>query len=263
MSRSFKYVVLYFGLFGVFLFLFAQLDVFRGDRVREFSKEQEEKLSGYFRDVFVNSRTVVDDEAITEGVRILKDRLMETLDEPKYDYQIYVVRNRSVNAFALPGGVIVLHTGLFHFAETPEEVAAVLAHEIGHSELDHIMNKLIKEIGFGVLFAAITGGDAGIFSELGRRFITTRFDREYEIEADEFAMDTLEAAGINPRYMAVFFHRLSESDGDIMDRIDFISTHPSHSKRRQAALARELDDDFEEIPIEAIQWELIKALVAR
>jgi beta-barrel assembly-enhancing protease len=193
----------------------------------------------------------------------LKVRLLASIDEPKHDYSIYVIRNRTVNAFALPGGNIVLHSGLLRYAESPEEVAAVLAHEIGHSEEGHIMQKLIKEVGFSVLFSAITGGDIGVFSDIGRRFVTTRFDREYELEADNFALGLMEDAGVNPRYLAVFFHRLSEEDGNIMDRIDFLSTHPSHDARRQNALAYETGVGFEERPIEGVRWELVQGLAGR
>ncbi|MCC5926458.1 MAG: M48 family metallopeptidase [Bacteroidetes bacterium] len=261
--KLFKHLLLYFGLFAVLMLIFTRVDVFRAERIQQFSKDQEQRLAGYLRDVFVNSRTLVEDEAINEAVRIMADRLLETIDEPRYDYNIYVIRNRSVNAFALPGGNLVLHTGLFAFAESPEEVAAVLAHEIGHSEEGHIMQKLVKEIGFGVVFAALTGGDVGALNEIGRRLITTRFDREYEMEADAFALRTLEAASIEPRYLAVFFHRLSETTGDVMDRIDFISTHPSNNSRRQAALAYETDEDFESRPLEGINWELVKGLAGR
>lgn len=261
--KLFRHLLLYFGFFALLVLVFTQVDVFRADRVQEFSREQEQRLAGYLTDIFVTSRTLVEDEAITDAVQIMADRLLATIDEPRYTYNIYVIRNRSVNAFALPGGNLVLHTGLFTFAESPEEVAAVLAHEIGHSEGGHIMQKLVKEIGFGVVFAALTGGDIGALNEIGRRLITTRFDREYEMEADAFALRTLEAASIDPRHLAVFFHRLSESSSDIMDRIDFLSTHPSNNSRRQAALAYETAEGFQHRPLEGINWELVQALAGR
>jgi predicted Zn-dependent protease len=261
--RAFKHIVLYFGFFALMVFIFSQLDFFSKERVQKLSSDQEERISRYLTDVFVRAGNIMDDEAIVTFVDSLSSRLLSTIDEPKYDYSIYVIRNRTVNAFALPGGNIVLHSGLLDYAESPEEVAAVLAHEFGHSEKGHIMQKLMKEIGFGVLFSALTGGDIGVFSEIGRKFITTRFDREYELEADGFALETLEAASIDPRYLAVFFHRLSESDDNIMIRIDFISTHPSHDARRQKALSYQTAEDFEERPIEGINWELVKALSRR
>jgi len=261
--KLFKHLLLYFGSFAVLVLLFTQLDLFRADRVQEFSRDQEERLSDYLTEVFVTSRTLVDDETITAAVDTMTRRLLSTMDEPRYDYTVFVVRNSSVNAFALPGGNIVLHTGLFAFAESPEEVVAVLAHEIGHSEKGHIMHKLVKESGFGVVFAALTGGDTGAMSEIGRRLITTRFDRAYEVEADAFALEMMEQAGLDPRYLALFFHRLSESDGDVMDRLDFISTHPSNNERRQAALAYETDPGFEPVPLTGLNWELVKGLADR
>lgn len=261
--KVFKHLVLYFGLFALLVFLFSRMEIFSGEKMRSFTSEQESKLAQALTDVFVRSNNLMDQEALVQFVDTLSDRLLSTIEEPRYDYSIYIIRNRTVNAFALPGGNIVLHSGLLAFAESPEEVAAVLAHEIGHSEKGHIMQKLIKEVGFSVLFSAITGGDIGVFSEIGRRFIATRFDREYELEADNFALKTMEAAAVDPRYLAVFFHRLSESDGNIMDRIDFLSTHPSHDARRQNALSYEVAVGFEERPIRGINWELVQALSSR
>ncbi|MCH8494673.1 MAG: M48 family metallopeptidase [Balneolales bacterium] len=261
--NALKFILIYFSLFAVLVFAFTQIDVFSSDRVQKFSDNQEERLAGYLKDVFVTQRSLIEDEVVLEAVDVMKSRLLATIDEPKFDYNIYVIRNSSVNAFALPGGNLVLHSGLFAFAESPEEVMAVLAHEIGHSEKDHIMQKMIKEIGFSVVFAALTGGDVGVFSEIGRKRVTTRFDREYEVEADAFALKTLEAASIDPKYLAVFFHRMSESSGDITERIDFISTHPSHNDRRQASLAYETAEDFQAVPVEGINWELVKGLLSR
>lgn len=261
--KLFRHVFFYFALFALLVYAFSHLNFLNPDKVQEFNKQQEERLSKYLTDVFVTSRTLVEDEIITEAVHIMAERLLATLDEPRFDYTIFVVRNKTVNAFALPGGNLVLHTGLLTFAESPEEVAAVLAHEIGHSEEGHIMQKLIKEIGFGVVFTALTGGDISALTEIARRLITTRYDRNYEIEADAFALRMLENASIDPRYLAAFFHRLSENTDDILDRLDILSTHPSHNSRRQAALSYETAPDFEAIPLDGINWELVQALAGR
>lgn len=261
--KVFRHLLIYIGLFAGAIILFSRLGAFQEDSVKKFTSEQEQKLSNVLRDVMVTERTLVQDEHILEFVEIIKDRLLSTIESPKYDYQVYIVRNRTVNAFALPGGVLVLHTGLLAFADSPEEVVAVLAHEIGHSEEGHIMNKLMKEVGFGVLFGAITGGDVGVMTEIGRKLLSSSFDRGYEREADAYAMQLMENASINPRYLAVFFHRMAEDSDNIMNRIDFISTHPSHESRRQAALEYQTSDDFEELPLEGFNWELVKGLSDR
>lgn len=259
----FKHVVIYFAVFALLVYLFSQLSFVKRDNVQEFTKQQEDRLISAIKESFVTSRTLVDNELITNAIELISERLLHTLEEPKFEYSFYVIRNSSVNAFALPGGVIVLHTGLLSFAESPEEVAAVIAHEIGHSEKGHIMQKLMKEIGFSVVFTAISGGDLGAISEIARRLISTRYDRTYEIEADAFALQMLENASIDPRYLAAFFHRLSESSDDILDRLDILSTHPSHSSRRQAALAYQTAPDFEAVPFDGFNWELVRGLSKR
>src|SRR5690606_16362584 len=111
------------------------------------------------------------------------------------------IRNSQINAFALPGNHIVFYTGLLEYAENAEEVAGVMAHEIGHLEKNHVMKKLVKEIGLEMLFAMI-GGDAGfeILKQTGKTLSSSAFDRANETEADNYAVETLALADVDPQH---------------------------------------------------------------
>src|SRR5690606_24136018 len=120
---------------------------------------------------------------------------------------IVVGRNESVNAFALPGGNIVILSGLLEFSENPEEVAAVLAHEMAHVEKRHVVDRLLKEFGMQVVFGVLTGGDLVVLSEISRTVTSTFFDRRQEEEADEFALELLHRCNISPRALGTLFRR--------------------------------------------------------
>ena len=91
------------------------------------------------------------DEVFSETAQVLHNNQLEAA----YTYIIVVVDNEMVNAFALPGGYIILTKGLINFCETPEELIAVISHEIGHIEKRHVVSRLIKDIGLDIL----TSGD--------------------------------------------------------------------------------------------------------
>ena len=97
------------------------------------------------------------------------------MDSTDYNYKIYVVDNPQINAFALPGGYIIVLRGLLEFTETPVELSAIIAHEMGHIEKKHIVKKLIRQFGIAIL----TSGDRQILQALSSTIISTGFDREH------------------------------------------------------------------------------------
>lgn len=106
-------------------------------------------------------------------------------------------------------GEVYINRGLISFCDSPEQLAAVLAHEIGHVEKRHTISKLIKEFGIGLLFTIISGGDPFLLTDLFHTTVSTAFDRSYEKEADQFALNLLEEAKISPTAMASFFRKLN------------------------------------------------------
>lgn len=154
---------------------------------------------------------------------------------------VTVIENPAVNAFAAPGGQIAIFSGLIDQARSSDEVAGVLAHEIGHVQLRHPTKALIRHTGLS-LAAQSLGGNVGGMADLAVLLQSTRGS---EADADAEAIRLLAAARISPGGLERFFARL-QADEDrhpkrdqagFLDRLaDYTATHPSDSSR-QAAMA--------------------------
>lgn len=132
------------------------------------------------------------------------------------------------NAFTLPGGRIILFKELVQGARSPEELAGILAHEIGHAKNRHILQKLIQALGFTAMFQLI-GGDFSSALALDPSTVLSigslSFDRGMETEADNFALDRMTNTKIDPVFVAEFFKRMPDMG------MPLISTHPGHEER--------------------------------
>ena len=144
--------------------------------------------------------------------------------------------------------------GLISFCDSSEQLAAVLAHEIGHVEKRHSVSKLIKEFGINLFFTIISGGNTVLLTGLFHATASTAFDRSYEKEADQFALNLLEEAKISPTAMASFFRKLNRENLGYNERIEFLMTHPQNNARIKSALNYKTRDNFESQRFE-LNWE--------
>ena len=188
-----------------------------------------------------------------EGARALERmvvRLAPPADLP-YPLRVSVVDNRLINAVALPGGRVLIFRGLLDAAETPEEVAGVLAHEFGH-----VIN---RDPTRGVLRAAGTAGIIGIMlgDVFGASVIAAASDavlnashqREAETRADEAAYRALAGAGLPSRSFARFFERLDEQNGPAAGPLRYIASHPGPAGRAERAAAADTIGDDPFVPV--------------
>ena len=129
-----------------------------------------------------------------------------------------------------------------------------MAHEIGHVEHRHVVSKLIKELGISLLFTIISGGDPFLLTDLFRNTASTAFDRSYEKEADQFALNLLEEAKISPTAMASFFRKLNRENLGYDEKMEFLMTHPHNNARIKRALNHKTRDAFESQRFE-LNWE--------
>jgi Zn-dependent protease with chaperone function len=184
---------------------------------------------------FLASRKVVSSGAAHDAAQALFARLKEALpkDNP-YPLELHVVEDPMVNAFALPGGQVVLMTGLMKDARSPEEVAGVLAHEIQHVLKRHVVKRLVQEMGWRAWFSLFFGGGdlSGIAFGAGS-LMQLSYGRAQETEADVEGAKLLQAAGIPAGPLASFFERLSGREGAASKVPAFISTHPESRKRAE------------------------------
>jgi predicted Zn-dependent protease len=145
---------------------------------------------------------------------------------------IKVLKNNEINAFTFPDRHLVVNSNLILNSDYQEELLGVICHEIAHIELNHVMNKLIKEIGLSVLISMSTGNvGTEVLKETVKILSSTAFDRNTEKEADMKAVDYLLKANLNPEYFAGFLKRLSVKEKQESKYLVWISTHPDSEER--------------------------------
>lgn len=148
--------------------------------------------------------------------------------------KVHVIKNDEINAFALPSGFLIIYSGLISNANNPEELAGVISHEIAHIELNHVMKKLVKEIGLSALITIATGrNSADGIKEIARILSSTAFDRNLEKEADLKAADYLINSQINPQPFADFLYLLAGTEHEALKYLSWVSTHPDLKKRAE------------------------------
>ncbi len=151
-----------------------------------------------------------------------------------YTIRIILVNDSSINAFAAPGGTIVLLRGLLEKTQTPEELAGILAHELQHILNRHSTRALIQHVSMGLLLAAITGNTSGTaaYGLEGARILgLLRYSRQNEEEADAGGMRMLLEAGIDPTGMIAFLELLKKRTSESPSILKYLSTHPGTEDR--------------------------------
>lgn len=159
-------------------------------------------------------------------------------EAPLFELKVYDID--IVNAFALPGDRIVLTRKLIEAAGAPEEVAGVLAHEMGHVYHRHAEAQMVRAMGIELLLKVASGGGGDIGGFAGLLAIL-RYSRDAEREADSFALDQLKKVAIDPLGLKRFFERVMKLEGDrdssggIFGTVsDMMSTHPVTKERIDA-----------------------------
>ena len=171
----------------------------------------------------------------------------------RYKYEFHVADDPSLNAFAMPGGVVVVHTGLIAATKRPEELAGVLAHEVQHVELRHSLRGMIKELGLRGLWSVVTGDLGGTLAgQAALEMTALKFSRDDETEADQYGFDALVDAGIDPSGMPAFFATMSEQA--IEAPAAFLSTHPLSEERERELQQRVQQLKRELPPMTFEQW---------
>ena len=161
----------------------------------------------------------------------LASRVASGTDYPP-DFTIRVFDKNMLNAFALPDGRIVLTSKLVELAQSPEEIAGVVAHEMGHVTYLHPEAGMVRLAGLQIVLSILAGGtDTNTLGTIAGLTALLRYTRSAEIQADDFALSTLVKAKIDPGGMRSFFEKVKRLQGKHIEGttgkiIDFLSTHP-------------------------------------
>jgi predicted Zn-dependent protease len=239
----------------VLLFVMSWLTLSKVDwitilRIEKLNRSVEQKLGSLIWELVRNSDQEIQRKKITSTIDSLLMRICSANHLDHNSIRIHVIGNPEINAFALPDRRVVLFSGLIADCENEAELCGVICHELAHIELDHVMKKLVKEIGLSVLISITTGNTSGeIVKETARILSSTAYDRNLEREADLKAAYYLDHARIDPRSFANFLARLSQNRSQPGIQLAWLSTHPDSKERSEYILeySRALRYDFEPV----------------
>ena len=182
----------------------------------------------------------LDDPDIETYLNQLGGRLVAVSSDPGLGFQFFAIDDPSINAFAMPGGFIGVHTGLILAAQTESELAGVMAHEVSHVTQRHIARQVFQSkklsmasmvaMGLALLAARSSPQGAGAAitaSQAGALSAQLAYSRDFEREADRLGFDTLRSAGFDPGGMPGFFERLQQSSRlNENNATAYLRTHP-------------------------------------
>jgi predicted Zn-dependent protease len=173
------------------------------------------------------------DGRLKDSVDGIMARLAAARPDSPYRFHVTVVDGPIFNAYAAPGGQIVLFRKMLQSAERPEELAGVLAHEMQHIYQRHAMKALVRDLSIAAIVGAVFGDITGIGAlavAAGRTLTTLHYSRETETEADREGLRLLQAARVDPAGMVRFFETLKKHTGDA-GLPAYLSTHPDTEQR--------------------------------
>ncbi len=204
----------------------------------------------------------INDEVVVDALQSIVDRLAPAAAVEGMQFRVHVVDSPMVNAFALPGGNMVVYTGLIESAESPEQVAGVLAHEMSHATLRHGLQRIGQSLGIWAGLTLLIGDASGLMgagADLFQAASINSYSRDHENEADLEGVRMLHAVAIDPAAMAKFFEILEEKHGDLPGIFSWISTHPDHASRIaniRASVGRLPPQDYRTLEID---WAEVKS----
>lgn len=183
---------------------------------------------------------VIDDDELTAKFKVIVQPLLDVVKDSGYEFTLHLADENELNAFALPGGHIVVHSAVILKAKRAEEVLGVLAHEIAHVTHRHTVKQLFSVLGLYFVFDVVFGNIAGTLAALTQAapyLLQQGFSRAYEDEADRDGFQYLVKANIDPSGMVDFFKRIAEEENanptiaTIEKQLNFLSTHPGTDER--------------------------------
>jgi len=241
-------------------FLLRQVDWMNLLNVEKTADKTEHKLGELLLEIYKQNDSVNTDKFVLQSIDSVVTKICIANNIDRDNIQFHVVDENKVNAFALPDGHLILFSGLILEAENPAELSGVISHEIAHIELNHVMQKLVKEVGLAVLVSMTTGGnETVIVKEILKTLSSSAFDRSLEKEADIKAVEYLINAKIDPEPFANFLYKIANNDGDLNQYFSWINTHPDSKERAEYIVKHNTDKVLETEPVLSQQtWDLLK-----
>ncbi|MEO8506945.1 MAG: M48 family metalloprotease [Betaproteobacteria bacterium] len=217
------------------------------------------------------------DPEVNDYLNELGHRLVAASHDTKQDFEFFAVPDPQINAFALPGGFIGVHTGLILLAQNESELASVLAHEISHVTQRHMSRMVVNQkdsmlLSLAGLALAILASRAGNNSGQGVQAAIAssqalqaqnqlNFTRDNEYEADRIGFTRMTAAGFDPNGMAAFMGRLQRANRFVEGTApSYLRTHPITYERIAEAQSRSQGLPYKQVP-DSLEFHLVRALL--
>ncbi len=241
----------------------------------ELSPETERRIGEAIMGDLRREEVLLDDAELTDYLNAFASKLTDTRPAQGLTFEFFLLRDSSLNAFALPGGYIGVHSGLMVTAQTESELASVLAHEIGHVTQRHVARMLAQNQQSSVLsLAAVVmalvaatqnpQAAAGLVALGGSVQESTMlsFSRDAEREADRVGLEILREAGFQPRDMIAFFGRMQQATRVYESAAPaYLRTHPLTGERMADIQNRVLDFRYRQ-HADSLEFALARAKLA-
>jgi predicted Zn-dependent protease len=214
----------------------------------------------------------LDDPEINSYLNRLGNRLSSQSEEARQEFEFFALRDSTLNAFAMPGGYIGVHTGLILAAASESELASVLAHEISHVTQHHLA-RLMNKSGQGqvtsllalavAILAARSSPDLAVGAAMAGQGVAIQnqlnYSRDFEREADRIGLGLLERSGYDVRDMSSFFERLQKS-GRLYENNapGYLRTHPLTTERLADMGNRIQGRPYKQVP-DSLEFQLVRA----
>lgn len=184
--------------------------------------------------------------------------LVQRIDADDAAIDVRVVNLPIVNAVTLPGGRIVIFDGLLRAAKSPDELAGVIGHEIGHVKNRDVMESLLRQLGLSVLLGGLDSNVGGYTNAL----LASSYSRGAEARADQFAIRLLRDAAVSPIATADFFRRLGGKGGSgrVEVALNYLASHPVSSGRAKAFADSAKGSYRPALDVE--QWHVLRSICA-
>ena len=263
MTRIFTQGFILVSVFFLSFVLINQVDWMTIFKVKQVTKKTEEKLGELFWEIFKDNGDEVSDTLVINTIDSIVSVLCKVNDIDQDKIKVHLLYKDEVNAFALPDGHLVIFSGLVLESENPEELSGVIAHELAHIQLNHVITKLMREVGLSVILSMASGGGGDMLKQTAKMLSSTAFDRALEKEADIKAVDYLLEANISPEPFATFLFRLSGDTHALQKYMVWVSTHPDSEERAKYILGKSKDMKIIAKPVISDEsWQELKSLLA-
>ncbi|MFY0606206.1 MAG: M48 family metallopeptidase [Cyclobacteriaceae bacterium] len=251
------------GVFVIILFAAKQVNWMQFFNVKYNRDNLEKKIGDLIWDTFDQTYDEIKDPLIINPLDSMLRDICESNQINRDGIKLHLVNTDQINAFALPGDHLVIFTGLISSSDEPDEVAGVMAHELAHIELNHVMKKLVKEMGLSVLISMAGGNGGGqVIKEAAQLLSSRAFDRSIEKEADMQAVDYLVGANMGTEPFANFLYKRSQDSNDLINYLTWISTHPNPEERAEYIIEYSTSNNYEAVAsLDSALWsDLLEAV---